>query len=447
MDTTATAVLVEPSTDGFPVTFGASVAGVDADQDGLSDVVVGAYNAEKVFVYRGSSEGVETTAVTVLQSPSRSDFDYSLSMDEAGDVNGDGHGDLVIAARRSYGGAAYVHLSSPSGFDATPAGAWDIPADVYGVGGAGDVNGDCYGDVIVGAPPFAYVYHGGPGSLSSATYDTLAAPVSGGYFGLSATAAGDVDGDGFGDVMVANGDVSGPNQAWLYPGGPDGVVDAPNELPHGAWAVASAGDSNGDGYDDILAVSERNTTTYWMPGSVGGIDAATVSRLEQLGYSLAPAGDIDRDGYDDVVVGDRYGATASVHLGSAAGLGLAPATTVSGSASDEFGYAVAGLGDVDGDTWRDIAVGARWAEGDGAVYVYRGYGEAPDTGAADPDPELMPCEPGAAGDTGGPDDQPSDPGGSCGSPGGCAQSGADASAAISSLALGLILRRRRRTNR
>ncbi len=167
-------------------------------------------------------------------------------------------------------GRAYVYHGSPSGLSASPAfsatGAATADAFGFAVAGAGDVNGDGYADVIVGSGGYinntgrAYVYHGSPGGLSASPAFTATGEGPDDFFGAAVAGAGDVNGDGYADVIVgAYGYSSGTGRAYVYHGSPSGLSASPAFSATGAAtnnsfgaAVAGTGDVNGDGYADLI---------------------------------------------------------------------------------------------------------------------------------------------------------------------------------------------------
>ena len=396
---------------------------LDVNGDGYADVVVGATggvgNAGHAYVYLGSAAGLATSPATTLTGLSGVDGSFGDSVASAGDVNGDGYADVIVGAS-DYGGKAYVYLGSADGLAASPATSLTGP-DVGGafgtsVASAGDVNGDGYADVIVGASEASsesgksYVYLGSAAGVATSPATTLAGP-DGAHssFGISVASAGDVNGDSYADVVV--GAFTASNQrgkAYVYLGSAAGLPTSPTTTLTGLDAaslfglsVASAGDVNGDGYADVVVGASLDASSYIGKayvylGSGAGLADAPATKLSgsggangDFGSAVASAGDVNGDGYADVVVGAPNASMSTgeayVYLGSAAGLADVPATTLTGpdGANGEFGGSVASAGDVNGDGYADVVVGA-WAvnSNTGKAYVYVGSGAVPATSPA-----------------------------------------------------------------
>jgi hypothetical protein len=410
---TSAAWTAEGDQDGADFGFSVATAG-DVNGDGYSDVVIGAYlydNGEtdegRAFVYLGSASGLPTTpAWTAESNQVGSWFGYSVA--SAGDVDGDGFGDVIVGSPlydngTDNEGRAFVYLGSASGLSATS--AWTVEtnqfhADVgYSVASAGDVNGDGFGDVIVGAPDYdngetdegrAFVYLGSASGLATSPAWTAESDQAGALFGTSVATAGDVNGDGFSDVIVDarlfdNGETD-EGRTFVYLGSASGLSATP------AWTTesnqttvvlgmssAGAGDVNGDGFSDVIvgfrfyANGQSNEgRAYVYLGSASGLSTTPAWTAESdqntafFGTSVATAGDVNGDGFSDVIVGaDTYdnGQTnegrAYLYLGSASGLATTPAWTAeSDQASARFGVQVATAGDVNGDGFSDVLVGA-----------------------------------------------------------------------------------------
>ena len=324
---------------------------------------------------------------------------YSVST--AGDINNDGHDDIIVGAQLWNGGqgAAYViyggeessflnlDLSTitldplTTGFMITG----DSTLSNFGssVSKAGDINSDGYDDIIVGAykrnsyQGVAYVVYGGAKSsmsniaLSSTTLD----PISTGFrmtgessssLGYSVSTAGDTNNDGYDDIIVgAYGKNSGQGAAYVVYGGPKSTM------------------SN-------IALSSTTldplTTGFMITGNAVN---------DYFGYSVSTAGDINNDGYDDIVIGayqknSNQGAAYVIYGGAKASMTnivlssttLTPLTTgfmITGNAAgDQFGRSVSTAGDINNDGYDDIIVGTPGKNSyQGAAYVI--YGGAKST--------------------------------------------------------------------
>ena len=400
----------------------------DVNGDGYSDLLVGApgYPGSpgrrgKVYLYLGASGGPATTAAWSAEGEYDGDW-FGAAVAAAGDVNGDGYGDVIIGAWQYDNGAevdagkVYLYLGSVGGLQATW--DWSITGEVQNlnlgaaVAAAGDVNGDGYADVIVGASEnqllgrgTAQVYYGSEDGLSPGADWTVTGQEEGIHLGAAVAGAGDVNGDGYADVAVgAPGFWSDHGQAQVYYGGAAGLESTPAWSAQGEFfddefgtSLASAGDVNGDGYADLIVgayahdADAKMGKAYVYTGSASGLgdtagwSASGLADGDQFSYSVAGAGDVNGDGYADVVVGAPHYSSAgvtsrgriAVYLGSAVGLASTAASSAQGAGSgDELGYAVAGAGDLNGDGFADVVAGAPFRDApedtSGTAYVYFG---------------------------------------------------------------------------
>jgi len=364
------------------------------------------------------------------------DEDYSgNSVSSAGDVNGDGYDDILIGAAGndeggSYAGQTYLILGDSTGWskdtplssaDASFIGeaAWDESGN--SVSSAGDVNGDGYDDILIGAwfndeggnqAGQTYLISGKPTGWSK---DTPLSSADASFIGeaawdesgYSVSSAGDVNGDGYDDILIgAFRNDEGGNQAgqtYLILGKPTGwSMDTPLSLSDASfigeadqdgsgYSVSSAGDVNGDGYDDILIGALTNDEggthagqTYLILGRPAGwsmdtplssADASFIGEAawDESGSSVSSAGDVNGDGYDDILIGawynDESGTWAGqtyLILGKPTGwsmdipLSLSDASFIGEANYDLSGSSVSSAGDVNGDGYDDILIGATW---------------------------------------------------------------------------------------
>jgi FG-GAP repeat/Putative metal-binding motif len=412
----------------------------DINGDGYDDVVVGAYGSRSLsgsaYIYYSSATGIDSAPEDKLTASDGGANDlFGVSVSGAGDLDGDGYDDLVVGApyeddNGNSSGSAYVYYGSATGIDsasedkltASDGAAGDWFGDA--VSGAGDLDGDGYDDLVVGAfadddkgssSGSAYVYYGSASGIESASEDKLTASDGAAvdWFGGTVSGAGDLDGDGYDDLVVGarldddDGLFSG--SAYVYYGSPRGIVRASEDkltASDGAaedyftTSVSGAGDLDGDGYDDLLVGAYGDDddgsfsgSAYVYYGSATGISSASEDKLtasdgaagDYFGWFASGAGDLDGDGYDDLVVGssgdDDKGSSsgsAYVYYGSATGISSASEdklTASDGAADDSFGVA-SGAGDLDGDGYDDLVVGAPYDDDNGsssgAVYVYEG---------------------------------------------------------------------------
>ncbi|MGF1466419.1 MAG: FG-GAP-like repeat-containing protein [Sandaracinaceae bacterium] len=414
----------------WPLSLGVSSAPVDpawgttldVDHDRRADLAVSAFGAAmrdgRVYVLASDDGGLEATPHRVLDNPAGAMATFGFAIAGAGDVNGDGFADLVVGATQAgEEGRAYLYLGAAAGLTSEPAAILVGPEDAdnrnfgWSVAGAGDVNGDGYGDVLVGAtggpsgtPPGgrAHLFFGAADGLEAAPASSLVAPDGrGSGFGWSVAGVGDLNGDRLADVAVGAPLVqSSVGRCYVYLGTEAGLALTPtrslrpDEQARGIGeSVAGAGDVNGDGYADLLIAADgatyldRARVFLHLGGPAGvGVDPATTIAPEPddrgFGALAASAGDVNADGYADVVLGGATGTLegfARVYRGSSEGLrsGTPWALRIP-DGEEALPRAVIGAGDVDGDGYADLAVGGF---GDptftGRLFLFRGGPEGP----------------------------------------------------------------------
>ena len=394
--------------------------GVDNDCDGTPNdcVIIGGIDLEGADM-RFIGDASDDLAGSVVAS--------------AGDVDGDGDVDVLIGAPGVDGGAgeAYLFLDPTGDVSSADAAAVFVGEDAsdyagYAVSAAGDVDGDGFADVLIGA------YGDDDVDINTGAAYLVMGPISGTVdlsradakltgekkydrAGTTVASAGDVDGDGMDDVLVGSpgNDGAGSNAGRVHLvlgpiSGDFELADADARITGGAGsdsigtAMASAGDVNGDGHEDlILGAYEQDDggsvagAAYVLMGPVSGdVSAADADVMfvgeaagDRAGWSVAGAGDLDGDGMDDVLVGayaaDPSGVSnagaAYVLTGISAGtmdLSAATARFTGVTSNDYVGVSVAAAGDWDDDGSPDVLVGGHGEDDGGsaagAAWVFAG---------------------------------------------------------------------------
>ena len=359
-----------------------------------------------------------------------------VSLSPAGDVDGDGNGDLLVGGDSWYGGAGGVAhlLYGPvhgtldlSAADASFQGEASGDKAGRSVACAGDLDGDGFDDVLIGAhnndegggdAGAAYVMYGPVyGTFGLSTADAkLVGEAGGDYAGYATAGAGDVDGDGSPDLLVgawwndagaSNGGaayvVHGPVYGTLDLSASDAKLLGESGDDRAGFSVASAGDMDGDGFDDIFVgayTSDAGGTdsgiAYLLHGplsgsiGLGAADAWFVGEDsgDKAGAFVTSAGDVNGDGDPDVLIfapgddegGADAGAAYLIHgpVEGAFDLAYSDAKFVGESSGDLLGEWYAGgiPGDVDGDGYDDILMGAYASDlggtDSGAAYLLYG---------------------------------------------------------------------------
>ena len=440
----------------------------DVNGDSFDDLIIGAFGAdpggdnqaaESYIVFGKSSGWAASIDLSTLNGTDGFRVDgidawdrAGWSSDSAGDINGDGFDDIIIGAyiadpNGSQSGESYVIFGKAAGWAASLDLSTLNGADGFllegldafdrqgrSVAEAGDVNGDGFGDVIFSAyradpggnndSGETYVLFGQAGGWA-ASFDISTLNGTNGFrldgidaddwSGRSVASAGDVNGDGIDDMIIgaqmahigANNDagetyvVFGQISGWgasfdlsTLDGTIGFMLEGVGADDRSGISVSSAGDLNGDGYDDVVVGAEladpngRNNVgeSYVVFGKASGwaasIDLSTLNgttgfTLEgfdlsgRSGGSVSSAGDFNGDGFDDVIIGARYagsGGESYIVFGKASGWAAnIDLTSLDGNdgfqlsaitASDEFGRSVSSAGDVNGDGFDDLIVSA-----------------------------------------------------------------------------------------
>ena len=444
----------------------------DVDGDGFGDLVIGAAHdsqvallAGKVYLVLGDAAGWSMDSSLTAADASFLGEAYhdqaGICVAGAGDLDGDGHADLLIGARgngeaASNAGQIYVVFGGAGGWIADmPLGSADasfLGEDVddtagYSVAGVGDVDGDGFDDALLSGhlsdengsnAGQAYLVLG---RATGWSMDTSLAAADASFIGEAAddmagvvvAGAGDVDADGHQDMLIGatyNDEVgTDAGQAYLVLGGPSGwALDTPlaavdasfvgeSAEDRAASAVASAGDADGDGYDDILVGARGNDDAgadagkvYLLLGGPGSwamdtsLAAADASFLGEaagdlIGSQIAGGGDVNADGHDDFVMGTWSNDEAASQAGQVwlilgrsgswpldESLTAADASFLGEATIDWAGWSLSISADLNGDGGEDIVIGAPSSSEAGveAGQTYVLFGD-PDPGDDDDD--------------------------------------------------------------
>ena len=379
----------------------------DVDGDGLADVLIFTFGYDTAYVYKGSPDGLENTPAWKYGRDRTAE--NGISGAGAGDVNGDGYSDVLVGfptegyVRGFFGGADGLETNADVNLTTNQ----EQANTGFGVSSAGDINGDGYGDVVVGVPGYSngeeeegalYIYYGTASGIPSTPSLIIESNSTNARLGNSVAGAGDVNGDGYADVIAGafHYGVFLRGAAFIYYGSPSGLNPTPAWTAQGTGnsyefghVVAGIGDVNGDGYADVGVGSPwplSNTgAVYVYYGSASGPSATANWQFSGLvpgtfvGYTVSAAGDVNGDGFDDMVLSAPFldiddPSVGHIHIfhGSNTGLPDTPTRTIEGGSANGAGFIVTGAGDLNGDGFSDLVVGDPQYNNIGRICIYYG---------------------------------------------------------------------------
>ncbi|UCG69340.1 MAG: FG-GAP repeat protein, partial [Thermoplasmata archaeon] len=331
-----------------------------------------------------------------------------------GDINGDGYDDIGVGEFYHHYGKVYIYFGGQE-INSDPDMILETSPtmDEFGcaISSAGDVNGDGFDDVIIGAYSShaegsssgrAYIFHGG--DPFDDTPDVILHGENRSYFGHSLSTLYDLNKDGYDDVIVGAPfkDNTGSPQdgsAYVFYGGDpmdtsaDLIVDGNRTCWFGV-SVSSAGDVNGDEWLDFIVGEHGHNDqdigaayVYFGGESLDNISDVNLTNGlvgDNFGRSVSSAGDFNGDGFYDVLVGAPYNndkdilaGKAYLYLGSPSMDNISDHSWEGRDIGDKFGRAVSNATDINNDGFSDIIVsaigdGSIYALNSGCAYVYLG---------------------------------------------------------------------------
>lgn len=331
------------------------------------------------------------------------------------DLNGDGYADIVVLAPGDAAGmgVAYIFNGGASGIAATDTTMADHSITGQGRMGyasaMGDVNGDGYGDLAIGASDYSglqgitYIFHGSTSGITTnaaAGANLILNYTGSNEFGY-AIALGDVNGDGYDDLADGAYHVSGySGLAFIYystgSGGISSTAGTTISGPGGSNFACGIGlgDINGDGFSDLIVGGNAfggggNTGGVWIFHSSGSagvtVNSYTLANTAIIGETASNfgirmyTGDVNGDGYADLAVGapqygSYYGRSYVFNsTGTTSGITVTSATSantiINAVSVSAVGLAVA-FGDINGDGYDDFVTGApNYSSSQGRIYI------------------------------------------------------------------------------
>ncbi|NOG46022.1 MAG: T9SS type A sorting domain-containing protein [Calditrichaeota bacterium] len=384
----------------------------DVNNDGFDDIIVGSFGSDNCYLYLGSSQ--MDSIPDVLFTSENENTNFGKSVSSTGDVNADGFDDILIGSEFSdnkigksfiFFGNTNINNISTLTFEGEKENSHFGNSVSYG----GDIDNDGYDDVIIGSYKYdistgrAYVYNG------SAIVDTIADLTLPGiktdnFFGSKIAHIGDANNDGYDDYMInATGFSNGKGRVYLYSGNnlfpekPFRIIDRIDNQRNFGFNIAGVGDFNNDGYDDFITRGlvgfVSNYEKYECNLFLGGTSIDLVSDQaffsdisnDSFGSTISGFGDINGDTFSDILIGamestvEKVGINAGkcyIYFGNTNSSNTEIITLNGEEPYDYFGKSIATNGDINNDGFSDVLISAIGDYStDGKCYIY--FGGAP----------------------------------------------------------------------
>lgn len=362
----------------------------DFNGDALADVITSDYGPN-LFSYSGALN-FSALAEKVITAPDGQDV-HGFDVVAAGDVNQDGYEDLLVGM--DWGdNRVYLYFGKMSGITADDYQLIRVPRNQtafgfgHGLASAGDINADGYSDLLIGGGgSFVGIYLGNASGIDPQPNRIL--PISGSSEGeiINVAGLGDLNGDGFDDIAVSAFQINVDSlDVHLFYGSAQGLQQQPQILSFPISAediskgltIGSAGDVNGDGFDDLLIADthasyefERDGIAYLYLGSAQGVRNTPDLNIEnpepqendRFGETLSALGDFDADGFDDFAISSPNAGKVHFFFGSPNARRDDYLTLEN---SHDIGWSISPVGSLKGNDQNFIAV----AEEFGVAYLY-----------------------------------------------------------------------------